>query len=72
MRVVVLNYPGAYVEVSDVPMDIAERLENNSITDEDAMVEMGYDLDNIHWMFSTDDDDIPVFWKNEAIPYISL
>ena len=71
MKVVVLNYPGVYVEVSDVPMDIAERLENNSITDEDAMVEMGYDLDNIHWMFSSDDD-IPVFWKNEAIPYISL
>lgn len=70
MKVVVLNYPGEYVEVSDVPMDIAEKLDNMSITGEDAMVEMGYDLDNIHWMFS--DEDIPVFWKNEAIPYTSL
>ena len=70
MKVVILNYEYCYVEVSDVPTNIASDLDDGKITDDEALVEMGYNLDGIHWMIC--DDDIPVFWKNEVIPYFSL
>lgn len=70
MKVVVLNYPGTYIEISDVPMDIAKKLEDGIITDEEALILMDYDTDGIHWMFT--DDEIPVFWKNEVVPYVTL
>jgi hypothetical protein len=56
--------------VSDVPMNIASALDNGSITDAEALTRMGYNLDGIHWMIC--DDEIPVFWKNEVAPYLSL
>lgn len=70
MKVIVLNYPGAYVEVSDVPMSIAKELDEGKICDAEAMMMMGYDIQDTHWMFS--DEDIPVFWKDEVAPYTSL
>jgi len=70
MKVIVLNYPGTYVEVSDVPMSIATELDEGKICDAEAMMMMGYDIQDTHWMFF--DKDIPVFWKDEVVPYTSL
>ena len=70
MKVIVLNYPGTYVEVSDVPMNIATELDEGMICDAEAMMMMGYDIQDTHWMFF--DNDIPVFWKDEVVPYTSL
>lgn len=70
MKVIVLNYSGTYVEVSDVPMSIATELDEGKICDAEAMMMMGYDIQDTHWMFS--DEDIPVFWKDEVVPYTSL
>lgn len=70
MKVIILNYSGCYVEVADVPMEYAKAMEEGKMDDTSALVYMGYDLDNIHWMFT--DDEIPVFWKNEVVPYVTL
>lgn len=70
MKVILLNYAGNYVEVSDVPMDIAKMVEENGMFERDAIRQMGYDPDGIHWMFA--DNEIPVFWKNEVAPYTCL
>lgn len=71
MKVILLNYTGAYVEVSDVPLDIENKLDNGEITDVEALYRMGYyDVNNSHWMFA--DNEIPVFWKNEIVPYLNL
>lgn len=71
MKVIILNYEGCYVEVSDVPIDIVQKLNDGTISDIEALYQMGYSrTDDSHWMFS--DNDIPVFWKNEVIPYMSL
>ena len=71
MKVIVLNYSGCYVEVSDVPMQIANAMNEGRMDDTQALSYMGYDLDGIHWMFS-ENDQFPVFWKNEVAPYATL
>ena len=71
MKVIVLNYSGCYVEVSDVPMEFANALDEGKMCDYEVLANMGYDSDGIHWMFSKDDQ-FPVFWKNEVIPYVTL
>lgn len=48
MKVILLNYAGNYVEVSDVPMDIAEMIEENDMFERDVIRQMGYDPDGIH------------------------
>ena len=48
MKVIVLNYPGTYVEVSDVPMSIAKELDEGKICDAEAMMMMGYDIQDTH------------------------
>ena len=71
MKVIILNYEGCYVEVSDVPIDIEKKLDDGEISDVEALYRMGYQrTDDSHWMFTG--DEIPVFWKNEVIPYMSL
>lgn len=70
MKVIILNYAGNYVEVSDVPTDIAKMVEADDMFEMDAIVQMGYSPEDIHWMFAG--DEIPVFWKNEVAPYTSL
>lgn len=71
MKVIILNYGGCYVEVADVPMEYAKAMDEGKMDDTAALAYMGYDLDGIHWMFS-EDDQFPVFWKNEVIPYVTL
>ena len=70
MKVIVLNYPGNYVEISDVPMDIAKMVEEDDLCEMDAIRRMGYEPEDIHWMFSG--NEIPVFWKDEVTPYTCL
>jgi len=70
MKVIILNYEGCYVEVSDVPMDLANAMNKGEEDDVSVLCHMGYSLDNIHWMFT--DDEIPVFWRNEVVPYVTL
>lgn len=70
MKVIILNYAGNYVEVSDVPIDIAKMVESDDLFEMEAIRRMGYDPENIHWMFTG--NEIPVFWKNEVAPYTCL
>lgn len=70
MKVIILNYAGNYVEVSDVPMDIAKMVEADDLFEMDAIRQMGYNPEDIHWMFTG--NEIPVFWKNEVAPYTCL
>ena len=71
MKVIILNYVGCYVEVSDVPTDIEKKLDNGEISDIEAIYLMGYQrTDDSHWMFT--DNEIPVFWKDEIAPYTYL
>lgn len=70
MKVILLNYAGNYVEVSDVPADIAKMIEDDDYFERQAIIRMGYDPEEIHWMFTG--NEIPVFWKNEIIPYTCL
>lgn len=70
MKVILLNYAGNYVEVSDVPMDIARMIEESDMFEREAIIQMGYNPEDVHWMFA--DNEIPVFWKNEVVPYTCL
>ncbi len=71
MKVIVLNYGGCYVEVSDVPMELEKKLNDGELCDAEVMMRLGYDINDTHWMFS-EDNEFPVFWKNEVIPYMTL
>ena len=73
MKVAILNYIGEYVEIAPIPENLADKLRNNLMQEFEVMAELGYDLDNIQYMFvDTDPDGIDVFYQDDPIPVTTL
>lgn len=50
-KAVILNFAGSFVEVVDIPEEYIIYNIDGKMSGEDILREMGYDLDNIQYMF---------------------
>ena len=73
MKVAVLNFTGGYIEIANVPENIEKQMWEGNMDDVQAMLELGYDLENIQYMFiDGDPDDVLVYYKGDPIPVTAL
>ena len=70
MKIIILNYKQSCVDVLPIGKDLEERSET---IDWEMWLQdsMGYKLSEISWML-TEENDVPVFWGNEEIPFVTL
>ena len=57
-KAVILNFVGTFVEIVDIPEEYIIYNIDGKMSGEDILAEMGYDLDNIQYMFV--DGDVPL------------
>ena len=69
-KVVILNFAGNCVEVIDIPEEYIIYNIDGKMSGEDILVEQGYDLDNIQYMFV--DGDIPVYKNGSDVVSLYL
>lgn len=70
MKIILLNYEEACLDVLPVRTDDAEKIKKGELSSDQYLSDLGYNLSSLGWMVC--DDDIPVFWNGESIPYTSL
>ena len=70
MKVIVLHADGEYIEVVPVESPSAEMIQDGSLEIEDWLRETGRDTDFISWWVF--ENEIPVFWDKENIPFVTL
>ena len=70
MKIVLLNYEEGCVDVLPVRVDDEAKLKSGEITEEEYISSCNLNTSSINWMIC--DDDVPVFWNGESIPYTSL
>lgn len=71
MKIAILNYTGCFIDIVSVPKDAEENINNDKLSVDTFLTDLGYDIGNCQWMLS-DRDDIPVFMYNEEEPVIVL
>ena len=70
MKIVILNYEEGCIDVVPVRIDDEEKIENGQIEAEQYLQDHGFHTSSLSWMVC--DDDVPVFWNGESIPYVGL
>ena len=62
-KAVILNFVGTFVEIVDIPEEYIIHNIDGKMSGEDILSEMGYDLDNIQYMFV--DGDVPLIYNGK-------
>ena len=62
-KVVILNFAGAFVEVVDIPEKYIIYNIDGKMSGDEILSDMGYDLDNIQYMFV--DGDVPLIYNGK-------
>lgn len=62
-KVVILNFAGAFVEVVDIPEKYIIYNIDGKMSCDEILEDMGYDLDNIQYMFV--DGDVPLIYNGK-------
>ena len=63
-KAVILNFPKNCVEIIDIPEKYIIYNIDGKMSGEEILVEMGYKMDNIQYMFV--DGDVPVFHSKDG------
>ena len=69
-KAVILNFPGNCVEVVDIPEKYIIYNIDGKMSGEDILSELGYDLNNIQYMFV--DGDVPVYRNDDGVVSLRL
>ena len=67
-KAVILNFPGGFVEIVDIPEKYIIYNIDGKMSGDEILSELGYDLDNIQYMFV--DGSVPVYKNNKFLSYL--
>ena len=72
MRIVLLDYTDNSVTVLPMTKEVIDKYNGDEWYDvAEYITERGFDTGNCNWMVA-EEDDIPVYWDKESIPYTSI
>ena len=67
-KAVILNFPGGFVEIVDILEKYIIYNIDGKMSGDEILSELGYDLDNIQYMFV--DGNVPVYKNNKFLSYL--